>query len=220
MTGLRPLAGIAALWFATLSASTWREREEAARHAVPCRTRRRLRHLPRRDRPRMARLPAPRRLHQRRLHGRPRPRRSRSPPLLHGMPRPRGPGGERRRLRERHLRAGAVLAAPSAGGSQAPHPVVRTESLGAAACAACHEFRFPSGAGPRGFMQRTASEHARGSDGAGCGDCHLPRTGRTLTGATGSAGGTTKPSSRARWPSPRSAGPARPCGRPTLRRGA
>lgn len=59
----------------------------------------------------------------------------------------------------------------------------RAHDAPAKACAACHEFAFPSSAraGKRELMQSTASEHARfaasrpGGSGASCAGCHMPR---------------------------------------------
>lgn len=73
---------------------------------------------------------------------------------------------------------GDVLAAPSRAPGEAPHPVTRSVAFStAAACAGCHEFRFPlaPGADDEAFMQTTAREHTRlSADGRSCADCHMP----------------------------------------------
>ncbi len=77
---------------------------------------------------------------------------------------------------------GAVLAVArdGAAGDDAPHAIRRSPGFGtAAACAGCHEFRFPTarpGATDDGaFMQTTAREHARSpAADRSCASCHMP----------------------------------------------
>ncbi|WP_438020920.1 multiheme c-type cytochrome [Sorangium sp. So ce315] len=61
----------------------------------------------------------------------------------------------------------------------APHPVVRDARFaGAAACASCHEFSFPTARGgrrPEDLMQSTLTEHRRSpAADRPCADCHMP----------------------------------------------
>jgi Cytochrome c554 and c-prime len=73
-----------------------------------------------------------------------------------------------------------VLAALGSSSAKrpAPHGVVRSARFGtAAACASCHEFRFPGARGdsPSSFMQTTLSEHATSpASSRACADCHMP----------------------------------------------
>lgn len=84
---------------------------------------------------------------------------------------------------------GAVLATNETRSSRtSPHPVRRSASFGtAAACAGCHEFRFPGelhGDADGAFMQTTVREHARSpSADRACASCHMPtREGRRSHG--------------------------------------
>jgi hypothetical protein len=78
-----------------------------------------------------------------------------------------------------HVVDGGVLAAPGGSGRSAPHAIVRDARFAtAAACAACHEFAFPTerGRDDGELMQSTIREHARTPGaGDGCADCHMPR---------------------------------------------
>ncbi len=80
-----------------------------------------------------------------------------------------------------HVRDGVVIAGVAARRTgMAPHPVVRSASLGLDDCGGCHEFEFPDGSlrdRPL-LMQRTISEHARSSfANVPCAECHMPRDG-------------------------------------------
>ena len=78
---------------------------------------------------------------------------------------------------------GSVSSGPkhAPGEEDAPHAVLRSRDFaGAAGCAGCHEFRFPSGEreGDEGFMQTTVREHARSERAStACAGCHMPREG-------------------------------------------
>jgi hypothetical protein len=79
---------------------------------------------------------------------------------------------------------GEVLGAPRPTPPRAPHRVRREQAFaGTAACAGCHEFRFPdadAGADTNEKMQRTVSEHAKSrfAD-RPCSSCHMPVAGET-----------------------------------------
>lgn len=59
------------------------------------------------------------------------------------------------------------------------HGIVRSDAFAtAAACASCHQFRFPIAHGDSrdAFMQTTVMEHAASTEKArACADCHMPR---------------------------------------------
>ncbi len=88
-----------------------------------------------------------------------------------------------------HVPDAAVLAVPTAPSNgthvaaprAAPHAVMRDARFATPeACAACHEFRFPTApsdsAWPSDFMQSTVHEHARSRSAAtSCASCHMPR---------------------------------------------
>lgn len=76
--------------------------------------------------------------------------------------------------------AAQILAAPASGPARpAPHAVVRDARFAsAAACAACHEFAFPTARGraPAELMQSTVTEHrASPASARACASCHMPR---------------------------------------------
>ncbi len=80
-----------------------------------------------------------------------------------------------------HLAGAAILAAPAASARAAPHAVVRDPRFATeAACAGCHQFKFPgeSLAGVPDQMQLTISEHAESAySGVACAGCHMPVSG-------------------------------------------
>ncbi len=77
-----------------------------------------------------------------------------------------------------HLRGNATLARPSEVAPPAPHAVERHPKFATAdACAACHQFPFPSSvlSGTVSLMQETVNEHAASPFRATpCATCHMP----------------------------------------------